>query len=510
MRVLGTSFLYETSPVGSPEQHAQQPRFLNAVVEIETILTPLQLLDVLQAIEQQCGRKRDANGVRNGPRTIDLDLIFYKDADFTLKDERLEVPHPRWHNRGFVLQPMHDLLSSKTGQGGADQNLLQRVEAARAQWLECQQTDAAAEKEVIYRVIPFGQHAGVIPDAPCPAHSDVWRVGREVVSHRSNSASPETFPRSIHAPTYIMGILNLTPDSFSDGGAVHTVSVDAAVAAAHRMYLDGADIIDLGGESTRPGSQAIRPQEEWQRIGPVIRAIKEKHPLIKMSVDTYRPSVARAAVEAGCVMINDIMGGSHREQKFPDGGEENMFDVARELNVPYVCMHMRGTPQTMTQPEHTTYTDPISDIHTDQIRSVQVALTPSPPISSALFAAPSPTLCRWNLLTDPGIGFAKTGSHALEILKRLSDVRVENHPILVGTSRKGFIGKVLQEGDRRVREQRHPQSVNTELDAQMEERIWGTSATVTASIAGGADIVRVHDVKEMRRVRDMADQIYKR
>jgi dihydropteroate synthase len=260
--------------------------------------------------------------------------------------------------------------------------------------------------------------------------------------------------------TLVMGILNVTPDSFSDGGRFLTP--DAAVQQAIRMAEDGADIIDVGGESTRPGSDPLPVEEELARILPVIRAVAGRIPT-PISVDTYKSAVANRAIEAGAAMVNDVSALAF---------DPDMAATVAELEVPICLMHIRGTPKTMQQ--NPVYGDVVSEVKAELMERIQVALD----------AAIRPE----NIIIDPGFGFAKTAGHNLELLRRLRELTELGYPILSGTSRKSTIGKVLG-------------------GLSVEERLEGTAATVALSIANGASVVRVHDVKEMVRVARMTDAV---
>jgi dihydropteroate synthase len=265
--------------------------------------------------------------------------------------------------------------------------------------------------------------------------------------------------------TLIMGVLNITPDSFSDGGRF----LDSEAAVAHGLQLekDGADILDVGGESTRPGAAPIKPEEELRRILQVIQILQGKL-TIPMSVDTRRAAVAKLALEAGAEIVNDVSGLRT---------DPHLAEVARRARAPLILMHMWGTPQTMQR-------GPFSR---NIIRDVKAELRVS--ISRAKRAGFPKT----QILLDPGIGFGKTFEQNFELLAQLPEFARLGCPIVVGTSRKAFLGKALAESD--------SESVPS------EERLLGTAATVTASILGGAHIVRVHDVAEMVRVARVADHI---
>jgi len=262
-----------------------------------------------------------------------------------------------------------------------------------------------------------------------------------------------------------MGVLNITPDSFSDGGAY--LDSEAAIARALELEQDGADIVDIGGESTRPGATSITSAEELRRILPVIQVLSGKLG-IPMSVDTRRADVAEAALAAGAEILNDVSG----LRMDPSLGE-----VARRSRSPLILMHMRGTPQTMQR----------GPFARDVIRDVMSGLR------DALARAKRAGLARTQLLLDPGIGFGKKHEQNFEILARLPEFARLGCPIVIGTSRKAFLGKAL--------------AGSGGPSAPTGERLLGTAATVTASILGGAHIVRVHDVAEMVRVVRVADAI---
>jgi dihydropteroate synthase len=262
--------------------------------------------------------------------------------------------------------------------------------------------------------------------------------------------------------TYLMGVLNVTPDSFSDGGDFYTPSV--ALAQAHRLVKAGADVIDVGGESTKPGAIEVSLTEELERVLPIVQALHKEVP-VPISVDTTKAEVARQAIACGADMINDISGATF---------DPEMLPTVAALHVPIVLMHTRGTPQTMQQ--LTNYKDLIREIHEF--------------LETRISAAISAGIDRSRIIIDPGLGFAKNYHQNLEILRHLQDLRSLNCPILVGPSRKAFIGKILDQPD-------------------PKERMWGTAAACCAAIASRADLVRVHDVEAMRDVCRVADAIWR-
>lgn len=265
--------------------------------------------------------------------------------------------------------------------------------------------------------------------------------------------------------TLVMGVLNITPDSFSDGGAY--LDSEAAVARALQMERDGADLLDVGGESTRPGAAPVPVEEELRRILPVIEMLRGKlH--IPISVDTQKAEVAEAALSAGAGIVNDISALRM---------DPRLAKVAARAHAPVILMHMRGTPRTMQR-------GPFAH---DVIRDVLAGLR------EAVTRATRAGLAKSRILLDPGIGFGKTHEQNFEILARLPEFARLGCPLVVGTSRKSFLGKALARPG--------------EPDLPAGDRLMGTAATVTASILRGAHIVRVHDVAEMVRVVRVADAI---
>ncbi len=262
--------------------------------------------------------------------------------------------------------------------------------------------------------------------------------------------------------TLVMGVLNVTPDSFSDAGRF--LSPQRAIAQALAMERAGADLIDIGGESTRPGSYGISAEEELRRALPVLKGLR-KRLRIPISIDTSKAEVAEAALTAGAEMINDITG-----LRGPESS--GLAEVVRRHRVPLVLMHIRGTPATMQK------LPPAKNIWRELERGLGWS------VRRALRAG----VRRSQLLIDPGIGFGKNAKQNYEIVQRLGRLAKFRLPILIGTSRKSFIGKVLG-------------------GAPPEKRLWGTAATVAASILGGAHIVRVHDVAEMVQVARVTDAI---
>jgi dihydropteroate synthase len=259
--------------------------------------------------------------------------------------------------------------------------------------------------------------------------------------------------------TLVMGIVNVTPDSFSDGGTY--ANVDDAVKHAIQMVADGAELLDVGGESTRPGSDVVAPEEEMQRVVPVIRRIVDELPDVPVSVDTRKPVVARAALEGGATIVNDVSAGA----------DPAMFGVVADAGAGMVLMHMKGEPKTMQ--DDPSYYDVVAEVRGFLGERVEAATAAGIELD--------------RLCVDPGIGFGKTLEHNLAILH---DIRAFHHlgvPVLVGPSRKRFIG--------------------TLTDTEVDDRIEGTAGVVAWCAAEGVDVVRVHDVKAMTRVVRVVDAI---
>jgi dihydropteroate synthase len=259
--------------------------------------------------------------------------------------------------------------------------------------------------------------------------------------------------------TLLMGVLNVTPDSFSDGGLFY----DQSKATSHgvKMVQEGADIIDIGGESTRPGSKPLEVEEELRRVIPVIKSIAAEVD-VPISIDTYKSTVAQKAIEAGAEIINDISG-----LKF----DPSLAGVASTEDVPLILMHIRGTPETMQ-----------NNIHYDSLFSEILQY-----LKDSIHRAESAGLDPRQIIIDPGIGFGKTVEDNLFIIRNLFEFRVLGKPILLGTSRKSFIGKIL--------------------NAPVGERLEGTLSSITVGVLNGANIIRSHDVFEAKRAIAVADAI---
>ncbi|HVN55565.1 MAG TPA: dihydropteroate synthase [Anaerolineaceae bacterium] len=411
VQLLAASPVYETEPW----DYADQQDFLNQVVQARTDLAPRDLLRYLKDLELRLGRTPT---FRNGPRVIDLDLLFYD--DLVLSEPGLSLPHPGIPDRAFVLVPLADLAPDLR-------------HPVRGQTV----------RQMLARVDRSGVH---------PYHSLLpWGTR-----------------------TFVMGVLNVTPDSFSGDGLLRERAGDwrgALLEQASSFVTAGADILDVGGESTRPGSTPLSAKDELARVIPAIEAISMAHLGVLISVDTYKASVAAAALQAGASWINDVWG----LRADPD-----MAPLAARSAAPLVVMHNRSKPANAEIQARLggryvgmQYADLIADVRRELMESVDLARAAG--VSDD------------RIILDPGIGFGKTVEQNLELIRRLNEVRALGFPILLGPSRKGFIGYTLA--------------------LPPEERLEGTAAAVALGIEHGADVIRAHDVQAMVRVARMTDAL---
>lgn len=283
-----------------------------------------------------------------------------------------------------------------------------------------------------------------------------------MAQHARDTAPPPVMlgerPLAFGERTLVMGIINLTDDSFSGDGL--GADARAAVEQAARMADEGADMFDIGAESTRPGSEPVPEDVELRRLIPVIEQVRRRVDL-PLSVDTTKPGVARRALQAGADIINDVAG-----LRAP-----GMVEVAAQARAPVIIMHMLGTPRDMQRDPR--YEDVVGDIKTF--------------LGERIAAATAGGVAETQIIVDPGFGFGKTAQHNLEMLRRLGEFRELGRPVLIGPSRKSTLGVVL--------------------DLPPEERIFGTAAACAVAVQNGADIIRVHDVREMAQVARMTDAI---
>ncbi|GAB2295911.1 hypothetical protein Dimus_030059 [Dionaea muscipula] len=448
MKKLGISItrhgcLYETEPAYVTDQ----PLFLNSAVRGVTKLGPRDLLGVLKRIEKEMGR---TEGIRFGPRLIDLDILFY--GKYTVNTDDLTIPHERIWERPFVMAPLIDLLGSSFESDDDDTvaswHSLSKFSGGLYEAWEKLGGESLFGNDKMRRVIPIGNNDN--------NNNILWDWSKR---------------------TSVMGVLNLTPDSFSDGGKYQ--SVESAVAQVHRMISDGADIIDLGAQSTRPLASRVSVEEELDRLIPILEACRciatAEGKLL--SVDTFYSKVALEAVNNGAHIVNDVSGGKL---------DADMFRVVAGLEVPYVATHMRGDPTTMQNSDNLQYDNVVEQVASElnsRVRDAELSGIPA-----------------WRVIVDPGIGFSKNTEHNLDILMGLGSIReelakkslaVSHAPLLIGPSRKRFLGVICN----------RPAAVDRDA---------ATVASVTAGILGGANIVRVHNVRDNVDAAKLCDAMLKR
>ncbi|ESQ28332.1 hypothetical protein EUTSA_v10019460mg [Eutrema salsugineum] len=435
IRITRHSCLYETEPVHVTDQ----PKFLNAAVRGVTKLDPHELLTVLKKIEREMGR--EDNGIRYGPRPLDLDILFY--GKLRITSEKLIIPHERIWERPFVLAPLVDLLGSDNDDHTVSHwHSLSMLQGGIFEAWEKLGGESLIGNNGIQRVLPIGDQ--------------LWDFSKK---------------------TYVMGILNLTPDSFSDGGKFQ--SIDSAVSRVRSMITEGVDIIDIGAQSTRPMASRISTQEEIDRLIPVLKVLRGMQEMKGklISVDTFNSEVALEAISNGADILNDVSAGSL---------DPNMYKVVADSDVPYMVMHMRGDPCTMQNKENLQYDDVCKDVASElclRARDAEISGIPA-----------------WRIMIDPGIGFSKRTDHNLDIIMGLRRIREEmakksivlsHAPMLIGPSRKRFLGDIC---DR----------------PEASERDSATVACVTAGILGGANIIRVHNVRDNVDAARLCDAMMRR
>ncbi|SCW03092.1 LAFE_0G02762g1_1 [Lachancea fermentati] len=482
--VMAVSSIFESEPM----YFKNQSLFLNGCLKIQTNLNPEDLLKLCKTIEYE--NLKRTKEFDNGPRSIDLDIILYKNSDgedILLTTETLTIPHPRLLERSFVLEPLCELISSEE---------LHPVTAEPYHNHLSQLYGQGNEEDFLWKLVPL----------PSIGKSKRFLKFKNEVQHDLVTGSPIT--RTVSS-TYIMGILNTTPDSFSDGG-IYFESIDKQLDKVKIMIDDVLRlfdylIIDIGGCSTRPNSEQTSSEEELKRTIPIIKAIRKDTGIpqerIILSIDTYRADVASQAIAAGVDIVNDISGGQF---------DKSILSVlAENPTVAYVLSHTRGNISTMNK--LTEYGEPSddtniseflhgrenSDSRTSLIRNVGREL------AERYEEAISNGIRRWQVIIDPGIGFAKNPRQNLEIIRQLdllknysctkdgSFLNFRNLPILVGASRKKFIGTITG-------------------DEIASERDFATGSLSASCVGNGANIIRVHDTKGCSKSIKLADALYRR
>ncbi|KAF7366543.1 Folic acid synthesis protein [Mycena sanguinolenta] len=496
--VIDTSFMYETAPMYVTDQ----PSFINCACMIETNLAPLKLLQLLKMIETTVGR---VPSIRNGPRAVDLDIILYDNAVIDTRQNprkelddlegELVVPHPRLAEREFVLRPLNDMIPDIL------HPLLHQSISTLLAGL-----DSTSDAIPMSKVIPF-------PRWPSPAdyvfpHPSVDPVPVTLTYWTYPSGSSPTYRKTgtnSSRQTRVMATLNVTPDSFSDGATHNTLPT--ALKYAQSAVAAEASILDVGGYSTRPGSAFITAEEEISRVGPCIAAIRSDHPHLPISVDTFRPQVARAAISAGANCINDVYAFTGpRSYPFTTELEDargcmlEMKKIAREFAVPVVLMHSRDDARANKDYGAYKYAGPGQAV----VEGVRIELG----AKVDFIVRGRGGVRRWFVIVDPGVGFSKTLDGNLEVLRDATaitgDVYVgvgnrrrnslTGYPQLIGASRKSFLGTILEQ--------------NTGRKTDPKERGWATATIVACAVQQGALVVRVHDTHEMMDVVQVANALW--
>lgn len=470
INVLQTSSLYKSKPM----YYLDQPDFINGCLKISTTLSPHNLLKTLKDIEYlSLNRVKEFD---NCPRTIDLDIILYDSLIINTND--LNIPHIRMIERSFVLIPLCELLPPDFIHPVTAEPIYNHLK----ELMETKPTTELQESIDLISLIPLPTQFPMLNEDKNKALK--FRYLEYDLIH-SKSA------------TQLMAILNITPDSFSDG-CKSNLNLESTMEKVDEMFKNKVDIIDVGGCSTRPGSEQPSVNDELNRVIPVVKEIKKKYgEFVIISVDTYRSEVAEEAIKAGADIINDISAGTF---------DDKMYDIIAKYNVPYIINHTRGNISTMTKLVNYEQTDDENlKIYNKRISNEDIIVTEiAKELSSNIEKMYAKGIKRWQLILDPGLGFAKNLNENLSVIRDLPffkkykqfNTKTQKYisfdyiPVLLGPSRKKFIGTIT----------------GKETAA---ERINGTSASITAGIGFGSDIVRVHDYKEMKDVCLMGDAIYK-
>ncbi|GMM38010.1 trifunctional dihydropteroate synthetase/dihydrohydroxymethylpterin pyrophosphokinase/dihydroneopterin aldolase [Saccharomycopsis crataegensis] len=501
IEILATSSLYETAPM----YYLDQSSFVNGALKIQTTLSPFELLNFLKEVEyHELGRVKEFD---NGPRSIDVDILLYDNIVYRNEtDENLVVPHPRMLERLFVLNPLSEILDPMNDviHPVTNQNILDY------------------------------HHQGLLSRSSEPDMTTLVPIRRNFKQHGDQF---DNWRFNFDGDrTKIMGIINMTKDSFSDGGANYLVN--DALKTAQRLVDQGADILDIGATSTKPGAKIedydtmmAAFQEEVNCIVPLIKEIRqssdEKLRNVLISVDTFYGNTAKATLEAGADMVNDVSMGMY---------DQTIFDVVKQFQCPYIVNHTRGTPTTMKN--HTDYhliNDDGDNIVEFGTVNHEVTRMVARELAITINRAYKAGVAKWQMIIDPGIGFAKTLQQNLNLVKSCGELRdygvlfrdsasVQNYneihglnpwgdqsipqqqsvanndylsfaklPILVGPSRKRFISKITNE------------TLNLK---ENEKLVIGTSGIIMACIANRTNIVRVHDVEEIKKICLLGDAIY--
>ncbi len=408
VKILRSSDLYLTEPWG----YKPQPSFYNIVWEADTDLDPESLLKYFKDIETRIGRVKT---LRYGPRVIDLDILLYDDRVY--QSQSLTIPHASMRERRFVLQPLCDLIP------------MEQDPVTKKTWYEL---------------------LNECPDDSVEKLDETLDLQRPLINWGLR--------------TYTMGIVNLTPDSFSGDGLLTGQNlVTGAVRQCENFLENGADILDFGAESTRPGFSEVPEQEEIRRLVPALKEARRRFPHALLSVDSRKPGVVRAALDCGIDWINNT----------GDPEDPEMDAVCAESGKVTILMRSR----------------PIRQTAGEQVPPEKVLERVRSQLLDCATHAQKAGISKNNIVLDPGIGFGSSPSFDLDIIRQLREISRLGYPLLIGPSRKSFLGRYLQR--------------------TVEERAAGTAAVVCYAILNGCDIIRVHDVKYMKDIAVMSDMLKK-
>lgn len=408
VRILRSSDLYLTEPWG----YKPQPSFYNIVWEAETDLDPVSLLKYFKEIETRIGRVKT---LRYGPRVIDLDILIYD--DLVCQTPNLTIPHKTMRERRFVLQPLCDLIPMETDP------------VSKKTWFELLKA---------------------CPDDGVEKLDETLDLDKPLINWGLRS--------------YILGIVNLTPDSFSGDGLLNGQNlISSALQQCDAFLENGADILDFGAESTRPGFTEISEEEEISRLVPVLKAARRRFPSALFSVDSRKEAVIRAALDCGIDWINNTGSGT----------DEKLDTLCAESGKPTVLMR----------------TDPILKSSEEILPPEKVIERVRSQMLDRVSHAQKCGLKQNNIILDPGIGFGSTAGCDLEIVRQLRQISLLGYPVLIGPSRKSFLGRYLQK--------------------PADDRMAGTAAVICYAILNGCDVIRVHDVKFMKDIAVMSDMLRK-
>ncbi|CCK70728.1 trifunctional dihydropteroate synthetase/dihydrohydroxymethylpterin pyrophosphokinase/dihydroneopterin aldolase FOL1 KNAG_0F00590 [Huiozyma naganishii CBS 8797] len=489
VRLVNSSSLFESEPMYFKDQ---QP-FMNGCVEIETTLDPQALLAFCKKIEYE--EIKRVKHFDNGPRSIDLDIIMYSNSDgehVLVNDQNLVIPHPRMLERTFVLEPLCELIAPE---------MLHPITAEPITHYLSQIYEMDNDENNLWKLIP-------LPSLQNESH----RFLKFKTVTKFDPVHTSVTHRRTVSPTYVMGIFNTTPDSFSDGGVFYQNSKEQILSNVKQMCADALElhdqvIIDIGGCSTRPNSAQPSLDEEIERTIEVIKAIRNCPDLnqekVLISIDTYRSTVAEKAIETGADIINDISGASF---------DPRILDVvAANPYVAYVMSHIRGDINTMSKMTHYDTPKEFTTEGTDYIfneicdtKATHFVRTIGREMSQTYQTALRKGVRRWQIIMDPGLGFAKKGTQNLDLIRQVPLLKnysfvnsntggytnLRNIPVLIGPSRKKFIGAITKE-------------------KVAADRDFATGSLVTACVGFDCDILRVHNIKNCAKSIKIADALYK-